>query len=67
MNIKEYIENPMGKGDATLGQNRKVIVSTLTEKYDNLTNHKDIKMKCYIASVAIPTKYYIHQIGRAHV
>lgn len=62
MNIKEYIENPMGKGDATLGQNRKVIVSTLTEKYDNLTNHKDIKMKCYIASIAIPTKYYIHLI-----
>lgn len=62
MTIKEYIENPMGKGDATLGQNRKVIVSTLTEKYEKLTDHKEIKMKCYIASIAIPNKYYIHLI-----
>lgn len=60
MTIKEYIENPMGKGDAVLGQNRQVIVSTLKEKYETLTNHKEIKMKCYTAALAVPTKYYIH-------
>lgn len=60
MTLNEYIENPMGKGDAALGQNRKVIVATLTSKYESLTERKEIKMKCYTATLAAPTKYYIH-------
>lgn len=60
MTIKEYIENPMGRGDSSLGQNRKVIVDTLMSKYESLTNRKEIKMKCYISQLAIPTKFYVH-------
>lgn len=60
MTLKEYVENPMGRGDSTLGQNRKLIVDTLKGKYESLTNRKEIKMKCYIAEMAIPKKYYIH-------
>lgn len=60
MKLQEYINNPMGKGDASLGANRIVAVNILKEKYRILTNHKKIKMLCYKASLY--DKYYIHLV-----
>ena len=42
MTIQEYIDNPMGKGDAAMGANRAVFVNVLTQKYKVLTNKKRI-------------------------
>lgn len=47
MTIKEYVENPMGKGDAALGTNREMVKSILTEKYQRLVGNKKIKAYCY--------------------
>lgn len=47
MTIKEYVENPMGKGDAALGTNKTVIKGVLTEKYQRLSHKKRIKAYCY--------------------
>lgn len=58
MTIQEYIDNPMGKGDASLGANRSILVNVLTQKYNVLTNKKKIRMTCYKAR----GKYFIHLI-----
>ena len=58
MTIQEYIDNPMGKGDAAMGANRAVFVNVLTQKYKVLTNKKRIKMYAYKAR----NKYFIHLI-----
>lgn len=58
MTIQEYIDNPMGKGDAALSKNRILMLNTLNQKYEILTSKKKIKMKCYRAG----KKYYIHLI-----
>lgn len=60
MTIKEYIENPMGKGDAALGTNRSTIKGVLTEKYQRLTNRKKIKSFCYTGTKK--NQYTIHLV-----
>lgn len=60
MTIQEYIENPMGKGDAALAGNRIVTVNILKQKYRVLTEHKRIRMHCYHSTFS--GNYYIHLI-----
>lgn len=60
MTLQEYIDNPMGKGDASLGQNRLVTLNLLKQKYEILTKSKRIKMHCYISSLS--GTYFIHLI-----
>lgn len=47
MTIKEYVENPMGKGDAALGTNKMVVKGVLSDKYRRLVSRKKIKSYCY--------------------
>lgn len=49
MNIKEYLENPMGKGSSAI-PNRQLIISDLTTRFNNLVRDKDIKMSVYRVS-----------------
>ena len=38
MNLQEFLKNPAGKGDSSLG--RAAIISTLNAKYDELVKNK---------------------------
>ena len=58
MTIQEYVNNPMGKGDAALSANRTLLLNTLNQKYEILTNKKKIHMHCYRGG----KKYFIHLI-----
>ena len=49
MTIKEYVDNPMGKGDSALGVDRTVLKGILTEKYQRLVAKKKIKANCYVS------------------
>lgn len=48
MNIREYVDNPMGKGDSSI-PNRKQLIDSLELKYAKLIKHKgnDIKLHIY--------------------
>lgn len=39
MNIREYVENPMGKGDSSI-PNRKELIEYLNLKYEKLIQKK---------------------------
>lgn len=60
MKIKEYIDNPMGRGDAALGINRLTLKGILTEKYQRLTAKKKIKAYCYTGTKK--GQYTIHLV-----
>ena len=48
MNIREYVDNPMGKGDSSI-PNRRELIESLSFKYDKLISRKgnDIKLNAY--------------------
>lgn len=47
MTIQEYIKNPMGKGDAALGNSRSLLLAQLKEKYEKLVVRKTIRTTVY--------------------
>lgn len=61
MTIREYLDNPMGKGDSSL-PNRKAMIQVLEQKYLELDRKKGklIKMKCY--REPLRDVYYFHLI-----
>lgn len=58
MTIKEYIENPAGKGDSSF--NRAATISMLNEKYENLIKEKKIKIRVYKQMTT--GAYFVHLI-----
>lgn len=59
MTLKEFLDNPAGKGDSSLG--RAAIISTLNGKYDELVKNKKIVCKVY-RKMGISSEYFIHLI-----
>lgn len=60
MTIQEYLDNPMGKGDASI-INRKIIQESMMSKFHKYVNKKGklIKMRSYVTAGG---EYYIHLI-----
>ena len=59
MNLQEFLKNPAGKGDSSLG--RAAIISTLDSKYNDLVKEKEIKCKIY-RQLGSKSNYFIHLI-----
>lgn len=58
MKLKDFLENPAGKGDSST--NRAILRSILDSKYDNLVKNKHISHKIY--KVLNKQEYYVHLI-----
>ncbi|MCM1218669.1 MAG: hypothetical protein NC548_29630 [Lachnospiraceae bacterium] len=60
MNIQEYIDNPMGKGDASM-MNRRLVKESMTLKFHQYTDKKGklIKVHSYVTTKG---EYYIHLV-----
>lgn len=61
MTLSEYLENPMGKGDASL-PNKATIIQTLKSKYDKLMERKGDKIKLTLYRHGITGEFYAHLI-----
>lgn len=61
MNIREYVDNPMGKGDSSI-PNRKQLVESLNLKYENLIRNKGNKIKMTAYRDKLKDVYYFHLI-----
>lgn len=59
MNIREYVENPMGKGDSSI-PNRKELIESLNLKYEKLIREKDKDLKMVIYRDLKNDEYYFH-------
>lgn len=61
MNIREYVDNPMGKGDSSI-PNRRELIESLSFKYDKLIQRKgnDIKLRAYHNKLT--DDYYFHLV-----
>lgn len=59
MTLRDFLSNPAGKGDSSLG--RAAIISTLNAKYDELVKNKRIKCKIY-RKLGGSSDYFIHLI-----
>lgn len=60
MTIQEYIKNPMGKGDASLGINRSLLLEQLKGKYERLVTRKKIRVTVYYDKIR--NRYLYHLI-----
>ena len=60
MNLQEFLKNPAGKGDSSLG--RAAIISTLDSKYNDLVKEKEIKCKIY-RQLGSKSNYFIRRIS----
>ena len=54
MNIRQYLDNPMGKGAIIPG--KQMIVDDLNKRYKSLTSNKSIECKIYNSKEI----YYFH-------
>lgn len=61
MTIREYLENPMGKGDSSI-PNRAALIASLNEKYLSLDRRKGKDIKMTIYRVPLKNEYYFHLI-----
>lgn len=59
MTLKEYINNPAGKGDSSL--NRAATITMLDSKYEKLIKEKSIKVRTY-RKLGGRDEYYIHLV-----
>lgn len=59
MILKDFLENPAGKGDSSIG-NRAILRSTLDSKYSNLVQTKQIKHTIY--RMLTKDVYFVHLI-----
>ena len=60
MKLKEFLDNPAGKGDSSL--NRTVLKETLDAKYNRLVRNKNDKIKVTVYRVLMSNNYYIHLV-----
>lgn len=60
MKLKEFLDNPAGKGDSSL--NRAVLKETLDAKYNRLIREKEDKIKVTVYRVLMSNNYYIHLV-----
>lgn len=60
MNIQQYLENPMGKGDASV-MNRKLIKDSMTMKFHTYFDKKGKLIKIH-SYVTVNGEYYIHLV-----
>lgn len=56
MNLRSFLDNPVGKGDASI--NNKLIMGVLSQKYDNLINKKDKKIEMTVFKNAASDTYW---------
>lgn len=61
MNIREYVDNPMGKGDSSI-PNRKQLVDSLNVKYETLIRDKGNKIKMTTYKDKFKDVYYFHLV-----
>lgn len=61
MNIREYVDNPMGKGDSSI-PNRRQLVDSLDIKYAELIRKKGNKIKMITYKDRFKDIYYFHLI-----
>lgn len=61
MNIREYVDNPMGKGDSSI-PNRKQLVDSLNIKYEELIRKKGNKIKMTTYKDKLKDVYYFHLV-----
>lgn len=61
MNIREYLDNPMGKGDSSI-PNRQSLILSLSAKYDTLIDNKEKEIQMKIYRNGIKGDYYFHLI-----
>lgn len=61
MNIREYVDNPMGKGDSSI-PNRKQLIESLNIKYENLIRTKGNKIKMVAYKDKLKDIYYFHLV-----
>lgn len=61
MNIREYVDNPMGKGDSSI-PNRKQLMESLNLKYENLIRNKGNKIKMTAYKDKLKDVYYFHLV-----
>ena len=61
MNIREYVDNPMGKGDSSI-PNRKQLVDSLNIKYEELIRKKGNKIKMTTYKDKLRDVYYFHLV-----
>lgn len=58
MKLKEFLENPAGKGDSST--NRTVLRQLLDSKYQKLVDKKGVQFKLYVYHIPLTDNYYIH-------
>lgn len=58
MTIEEFLENPMGKGDASV--NHRIIRDSMMAKYHRYDDKKGKKVEMHIYSVTLKKEYFVH-------
>lgn len=61
MTLSEYLDNPMGKGDASL-PNKTMVIQTLSSKYNKLMEQKGDNIKLTMYRQGLTGEYYAHLI-----
>lgn len=60
MTLKEYVDNPAGKGDSSM--NRAILQQIYDQKYEKYITNKDKQIKCTYYKVMNKDAYYVHLV-----